>query len=284
MGDADYDVEVQEGREYVTGELRTRGSGVHFVEKGSGEPVLLLHAFPLSSEMWTDQLAALGRQFRAIAVDLPGFGRSPPPVGEVSVASYAEAVLSLVDELRLDKIALVGLSLGGYVAFELFSAAPERLSALALCDTRAEPDSLEEASKREENAKAVESSGIEVLVERMLPNLLSLTASEATRRRVEQIVRAASVESAAGALRAMSKRRDARPLLPRIALPTLVLGGADDLPSPPKRMRAMASAIPGARFVTLARAGHLSNLEQPQAFNAAISGFLEGALRSARRA
>lgn len=253
------------------------GRTVAWEECGSGPALVLLHAFPFSSQMWAAQREALSGRYRVITPDFAGFGRSPlqPPV---SMAGYAADVLALLDHLSVLRFALVGLSMGGYVAFELLDRAPHRIAALALCDTRASADSEEGRQGREDSALAVETSGTGVLVENLMPKLLAPNASAQVRAQVEAFLRATPAEGAAAAQRAMAGRRDFTGHLDRIGCPTLVLVGEEDTLTPPAEAELLARQIPGAELKRIPGAGHLSNLEQPDAFNEALGEFLESAL------
>lgn len=255
------------------------GTKLHFADSGTGPAVLLLHAFPLSGAMWKKQIAPLRGSFRLIAPDLPGFGGSQPPSSPVSIAGYAGLALELLDALGVDKAAVVGLSMGGYVALELQAAAPQRVGALALCDTRAHADTDDGKRAREASARAVEEEGsTEPLIERLLPNLLSPSASPELRREVERLIGDTSVEGAAAAQRAIARRRDFTQALGKIGCPTLVLVGSHDTLSTPAEMQRIAQALPKARFQTISGAGHLSNIEKPDAFNSALRSFLDEVL------
>lgn len=251
------------------------GAKLHWTERGEGPAVLFLHAFPLSGAMWSKQLGALKDAYRAVAFDAPGFGKSAALPAPASMKRYAEAALALLDHLSIERAAVVGLSMGGYIAFEMHALAPGRVGALVLADTRATPDSPEARKAREATAHAVEDDGPQVLVERMLPNLLSPAAPPALRREAEKLITENAAEGLAAALRAMATRRDFSAALGSIACPTLVLAGDHDTLTPPAEAQAMAKAIPGARFEPLPGAGHLSNLESPKAFDAALRGFLD---------
>lgn len=254
-----------------------QGVKLRFLDEGAGKPILFLHGFPLCAEMWRDQISAFRDGWRCLALDLPGFGVSEPlPEGvQAGIGLYAEAVESLMDRLELPKTAIVALSMGGYVALELIKRAPGRVSALVLADTRATPDSEDAKRAREATARAVEEDGTEILAERMIPNLVSPEASAELRARIEQLIVVNSPEGAAAATRAMGRRVDNTPVLATIACPTLVLTGRYDSLTPPADGVAMAAEIPGGRHELLEGAGHLSNLEAPSAFNAAVRGFLE---------
>jgi len=248
---------------------------IHLTDEGQGPAVLFLHAFPVNGAMWAGQLAALRDGYRCLVPDLPGFGRTPPSSEPAPMESFARALVSVLDGLEIPSAALVGLSMGGYVAFALQALAPDRVAALALCDTRAHGDSEDGKRARETTARAVESEGVQVLAERMLPTLLSPAADAALRGEVERMILATPPAGAAAALRAMARRQDFAPRLPALTCPTLVLAGAADTLTPPGEMEGMARSVPHATFETVPGAGHLSNMENPSAFNGALRSFLE---------
>jgi pimeloyl-ACP methyl ester carboxylesterase len=245
--------------------------------EGPGDPLVLLHAFPLNGRMFEPQIEAFSGERRVVAPDFPGFGRSPRTPAQPDVRYYAEAVGGLLDRLGLERVVLGGVSMGGYVAFGCLRLFPQRVSGLVLADTRPEPDSDEIRENRKEMAHRVAEEGVEVLVELQMERLLARDTLENDEEVVER-VRALILESAPGgvvaALGAMRTRPDSTPLLAEIEAPTLVIGGEEDGISSPEVMGAMAQKIPNSRHVTLPRAGHLSNLENPEAFNTALREFL----------
>jgi len=261
-------------------EYRTSGGPMAYGERGDGseEPVVLLHAFPLNSRMWAPQVEALAGHRRVITPDYPGFGKSPHPPAQPDVRYYAERVGELLDRLRLDRVVLGGLSMGGYVAFACLRLFPERISALLLANTRPEPDPEDAREARRETARRVAEEGVEVLLKLQMERLLSRATFE-TKKAVVEYVRGmileASPDGVVAALGAMRERPDATDLLGEINVPTLVIGGAEDELSTPEVMGEMAKKIPNARHLTLPEAGHLSNLEAPGEFNAALREFLE---------
>ncbi|MEQ1727461.1 MAG: alpha/beta fold hydrolase, partial [Vicinamibacterales bacterium] len=171
-----------------------------------------------------------------------------------------------------------GLSLGGYVALALYRQAPSLFQALILADTRAEADSADARANRTRLIDVVRTRGAAAVADEMLPKLLGAITS-ATRPDIVERVRALVLgnQSSAieGALTAMMARPDSTSLLPSITVPTLVLVGDEDVLTPPALSTAMAALVPSAELVVVPQAGHLSNLEQPDAFNAALLRFLE---------
>ena len=247
--------------------------------EGTSDPLVLLHAFPLNGRMFEPQMAVFSGDRRVIAPDLPGFGRSPRTPAQPDVRYYAEGVRSLLDRLGLERVVLGGVSMGGYVTFECLRLFPERISALVLANTRPDPDSEEARESRKDMALRVAQEGVGVLAELQMERLLAPATRESDEGLVERVramILENSPDGAVAALGAMRERPDSTPLLAEIGVSTLVIGGHEDSISSPEVMARMAGKIPDSRHVSLPHAGHLSNLETPKEFNAALKGFLEG--------
>src|SRR5690242_4173538 len=135
------------------------GVSLHFTDEGSGEPVVLIHGFPLSSELWKPQRAALSADYRVIAPDLRGFGSSDPPHHEMSMGAYADDVVAIMDALGIPQATIAGLSMGGYVLMALLRRHPNRARAVMLLATRASADSEAGKQTRDEHIALVESQG-----------------------------------------------------------------------------------------------------------------------------
>jgi len=251
-----------------------------YVERGEGpeDPVILLHAFPLNSRMWAPQTEALAGHRRIIMPDYPGFGKSPRPPAQPDVRYYAEQVGELLDNVKLERVVLGGLSMGGYVVFACLRLFPERVSALLLANTRPEPDAEDAREARRETAHRVAEEGVEVLPKLQMERLLARETLD-NEKDIVEFVRGMILESSpdgvVAALGAMRERPDSTDLLEKINVPTLVVGGAEDALSTPEIMGGMAGKIPDSRQVTLPKVGHLSNLEAPKGFNAVLREFLE---------
>jgi 3-oxoadipate enol-lactonase len=262
------------------GLARVRGIEMAYDDTGGGGPALvLLHGFPFDRSMWRGQAEALGGEFRVVAPDLRGLGETSLSKGVVTVEAMAEDVAALLDELNLGRVVLGGLSMGGYVAFELFRKFTGRVRALVLADTRPQSDDEAGRRSREENARRALKEGMEPIVESMLPKLLSAGTRERggeVLERVRTMMLSVSPEGAAAALRAMAVRRDQTDLLPSINVPALIVVGGEDSITPPADAEAMAAKIEGSRLVVVEGAGHLSNVERPEEFNRALVEFLRG--------
>ena len=249
-----------------------------YTDTAAGPTLVLLHAFPLDREMWRPQLAALAGTARVLAVDLPGFGKTPLPAEPWSVDSAADAVAGLLDVLGLTgRVVVGGLSMGGYVAMAFARRLADRLAGLILADTRAEPDDDAAKGNREKMIATAKKDGAAAVVEAMLPKLLSdatRTGSPAVVENVRAIGTRQTAEGVAAGLAALRDRPDAGPGLDQLSVPVLVIVGEHDAVTPPTLASAMAGRVYGSEQVTIPNAGHLSNLENPEAFNAAVARFL----------
>jgi len=241
---------------------------------GTGFPLVLVHAFPLDRRMWGPQRALAGRA-RVIAVDLPGFGQSPPIEG-ASIRRFAALVAGVLDHLGLARAAVAGCSMGGYVAQAFALAYPQRTAALGLVDTRAQPDTPEVRARRQALVEQVRAEGMAGVPERQLPKLLGPEAQgdPVLVGLVREMILQASPAGLIAAAEAMGSREDFRPQLGRIACPAAVLVGTEDAIVPVEEAQAMARALPRGRFVPIAGAGHLANLEAPEAVNQALGDLL----------
>jgi pimeloyl-ACP methyl ester carboxylesterase len=254
------------------------GSELHYRDAGSGgkDVVLLLHAFPLHSGMWARQIAALERRHRVIAPDYRGLGRSAPSPQPSAMDLLAEDVRALLQHLRIERAAVVGLSMGGYLSFELYRRAPGLFRGLALCDTRAGADTPEGAAGREKFAQTAIEKGLGWVSDEMIPKLLRPQPDPANVKEVRDLIAHGTPAGVAAAQRGMARRPDSTPTLAAISCPTLVVVGEQDGLTPPAESERMAAAVKGAKLVRIPAAGHLSNLESPAAFNDALARFVGG--------
>jgi 3-oxoadipate enol-lactonase len=249
--------------------------------RGDGPALLLIHGFPLDRSLWAHQVATLAR-WRRIAPDLRGCGASDAPEAGYSMAAYADDLMRLLDRLRIERAVVAGLSMGGYIAFELLRRHRQRVMGLILLDTRADADTPEGRQGRETMMEVARSNGAAAVAERMLPRLLGRTTQRTQPHLVEQVrtmISRTSVAGIVGALGAMRDRPDSTPLLATIDVPTLVVVGDEDELTPPALSKAMTAAIPSAAMTTISGAGHLSALEAPTAVSRVVAEFLEAVPR-----
>jgi pimeloyl-ACP methyl ester carboxylesterase len=247
---------------------------LHYHDKGQGTPIMLVHAFPMSSAMWQPQLEALASEARVIVPDLRGFGASEVPNGPYTMETFADDLAALLDHLQIERVVLAGVSMGGYVAFAFWRRYASRVRALVLSDTRATADSDEARAARESNAQLAETQGARVIADMMLPNLLAPTALPETQNRVRDIIVGNQPYGIASALRGMALRPDSSDLLPAINVPTLLVVGSEDGLTAPEEMRGLQQRIAGSRLVEVPDAGHLPNLENGEVFTEALREFV----------
>jgi pimeloyl-ACP methyl ester carboxylesterase len=243
---------------------------------GNGLPVVLLHAFPLNRMMWEPQIAALFGECRCIVPDLRGFGDSPKS-GPYSMDVMADDVIALLDALQIERAVVGGLSMGGYVALNLVRRYRPRVRALLLADTRAPSDTPEGRQKRDELIAVARREGAGAVAEKQITGLIGKSTREKQPElvdRIRAVMAGESVDGIIGALEAMKGRADSTEVLATIDIPTLVVVGEEDVVTPPKEARAMHEQIRGSRLEIIPGAGHLSNIERPAAFNAALSDFV----------
>jgi 3-oxoadipate enol-lactonase len=245
---------------------RIVGGELAYETVGTGRPLVLLHPFPLDRRVWKG-LTVPGRTL--ILPDLRGFGESPL-FGPFVIADLADDVASLLDALGLPRAAVGGMSWGGYVALAFARRHRGRLDGLVLADTKAGPDTPEARQGREEAIALVRAQGVPAYLDKQLPRLLSPGAPESVRNQARALGNQAAAAVIAG-LAALRDRPDRRPELPDIRCPTVIVVGTEDGLTPPSEARTMADSVPGARLVELPGAGHLANLEAPEAFAAAVA-------------
>jgi pimeloyl-ACP methyl ester carboxylesterase len=262
--------------------VRVRDIEISFVDEGSGKPVVLLHGFPLNSSMWIMQLSELDDVCRVIVPDLRGFGDTSlgnvDPTTGISMTQYADDLAALLDACGIQEpIVLCGFSMGGYIAFQFVKSYSDRLRGLVLCDTRAAADTEEARAGRIKMAEHVGEWGAERVAEIMGPKLFAPETFAKQPELVEDVRRVVMntlPDAIAAAQRGMAARPDVTSELPSINVPTLVIAGEHDAISPPEEMRAIAAAIPGAEFVLVPGAGHMSPMENSAVVNDALRRFI----------
>ncbi|HEY2729940.1 MAG TPA: alpha/beta hydrolase [Polyangia bacterium] len=280
---------------------QVRGRDLGYEDRGRGEAVVFLHAFPFARDIWHglgadgDVTAALAARFRVLSVDARGFGESDlrdrakaseaGPSAPYALTDLADDLAALLDALAVERAAVVGMSMGGYTALAFAARHPARLAALVLADTRAAADTPEVRAKRDEALATIQGRGPDAYLDGSLARLLSPRAAPPllahVRARAEP-----RAESLVAGVKALRDRPDRSAELAAIACPALVVCGADDRVTPAAEMRSMTAAIGNggraaarrARYVELAGAGHLCHLEAPQAFATAVGAFLADAL------
>jgi 3-oxoadipate enol-lactonase len=256
--------------------IQTRVGPTRVLEAGGGWPLVLLHAFPLSADMWRPQLERVADGWRLIAPDLQGFGPHAA-VPAATLDDMAAGVEDVIDALGLETATIGGLSMGGYVTLALYRHRPGRFSGVVLADTKASADTSEARAGRQALIDLVRASGPSAVADQMLPKLLGETTRKdrpEVAAAVRRMIEANGADGIAGALGAMRDRPDATAVLARINRPALIMVGSEDGLTPAADAEAMQQRMERSRLVVLPQAGHLSNLETPDAFSQALSDFL----------
>lgn len=250
---------------------------MHHQENGQGIPLLLIHGFPHDHTLWEPQLEGLQDVARVIAPDLRGFGIVEEVPHTMTMDDYAADIKALLDDLGIDKAVIGGLSMGGYVALAFAANHPDRLLGLVLCNTRAVADNEQAREARYATAQKALDEGLTAIAEGMLPKMISKRSELAhpdLSMTVENMMARQSPEAVAAAARGMAIRPDRTPMLSTIKVPVLVITGSADTLIPPAESEAMAARIADSEVVVIPDVAHLSNSEDPEAFNAAVRHFL----------
>jgi 3-oxoadipate enol-lactonase len=247
---------------------------------GDGPAVMLLHGHPFDRSMWRGQLRALGGEYRVVAPDLRGYGLSPA-LGDVArMSDLAGDVWGLLDELGIDDFALVGLSMGGLVAMEMAIAEPQRVWALGLVATTAEPVTEDERRERLALADEVQSTGMDPLVQAMAARLFGRDPDPEVVESVRVMMAGNNPQGAAAALRGRAERPDYRDGLRALRMPSWVCVGTRDAWSTAEVTRELVGCLHQPRTLTLPDVGHLPNLEAPAQFDRELLDFLRAAQRT----
>jgi 3-oxoadipate enol-lactonase len=251
---------------------------LQYDDQGDGLPVVLIHGFPLNREMWHPQIGALvDAGCRVICPDLPGFGESPPAPGPPSMASYADAVVGLLDELGIAWAVVGGMSMGGYVLLNLVDRYPERILGAVFMVTRASADDAAGKEKRTLLAAQVRAGNRWIVADTFARVLFAPDIPENNPGLVNQVrqwMEASSIEGLAGGLMAMRDRDDYLARLADFTLPSLVIGAEQDLAIPVEHSRALAAGLVQSELSVVPGAGHMANLEQPATLNQRLIEFL----------
>lgn len=259
--------------------LDVPGGSIDYETAGprNGVPVVLVHGFPFSRAMWAPQVAALKADHYVVTYDVRGHGASEPGDGQYTVELFVDDFIALIDRLHLKTVVGAGLSMGGYILLRAIERHPERFRGIVLCDTRSEADGNDGKVRRARQAADIRKDGLAGFTEGFLRGVFAPSTFDEKPEAVESIravINATDPKTIAGTLIALAGRTDSSPSLFRIAVPSLILVGREDALTPPSASQAMKDKIPGAELRVIPRAGHLSNLENPEEFNRHLGDFL----------
>jgi 3-oxoadipate enol-lactonase len=260
--------------------IKVNGTELFYEDSGgSAEPILFSHGLLWNASLFAPQVAALKGRYRCIAYDHRGQGRSADAQGsEIGMDLLTDDAVALISALGLGKVHFCGLSMGGFVGMRIAARFPHLVRTLILCETSADAEPEENVLKYRKLNFVARWLGLRFVTAQVLPILFGKTSLTDASRAAEK---AAWKEQLDGnrrsiwrAVNGVINRRAVIDELPRIAAPTLVIVGDEDVATVPAKAERIANAIPDARLVRIPKAGHSSTVEQPQAVNAAILDFL----------
>jgi 3-oxoadipate enol-lactonase len=258
---------------------RIAGALLTYAATGEGPAVVFLHAFPLGLFMWETQAAALEATHTVVRFDNRGFGGTPAGDGLLTMERIADDAAALMDHLGLSQAVVGGCSMGGYAALAFARRHSDRLKGLVLQDTKASPDTDQARRNRAALVDEVRRRGAAAVAEAFLPSLLGKTTQRenpALVERVREVILGTPPQGLIDALAGLAARADSRPSLREIRVPALVVCGEEDPITPVADAEELHRGIAESRLAIIPAAGHLANLEQPAAFNEALTGFLRG--------
>lgn len=260
---------------------KINGIMINYSDFGSSNdrpPIVLIHGFPFSSEMWTPQVEVLKDRFRVITHDIRGHGKSEVGDGQYTLEFFVDDLIGLLDHLAISKAVLCGLSMGGYIALRTIERNPDRVSSLILCDTGPQADTNEVKLRRVASVKSVKTNGVDQYAESFLKAIFapeSFESKKDTIERIRTIIKSNSEIGICGTLIALAGRTDTTEALQSIKVPTLIIVGELDKVTPPKLSKIMDSKISNSEFHVLPNASHLGNLENAEEFNRVMVAFLK---------
>ncbi|MCR4416288.1 MAG: alpha/beta hydrolase [Ignavibacteria bacterium] len=247
--------------------------------EGEGEPLIFIHGFPLNHRMWEPQIQFLSSSgFKVIAPDLRGFGDSLVDIQEWTMDDFANDIICLADNLGIQNFVVAGMSMGGYITFNLLERFGDRISKAILIATKAQADDEAAKNRRNELIQAAKTSGKTPVIEAFKKILFAPITWERNIRLVEKVsilMERASLNGIIGSLGAMRDRKDYVDFLEKIEIPVLIIHGKSDLASPLQNAELMVSKIKNAQFYFSDVAGHMVNLEDADNVNQAILQFLK---------
>jgi 3-oxoadipate enol-lactonase len=252
---------------------------INYSEHGmpQGLPIVFIHGFPFSQEMWTPQMPMLPNEIRAIAYDVRGHGRSDVGDGQFTIEHFVDDLIALLDHLAIEKAVLCGLSMGGYIALRAIEKNPERINGLVLCDTKSDPDTNDAKINRAATMKTIKTFGVRAFAEDFVKSIFwenTFRNDPETIEFIKDIIHRNSPLGICGTLLALASRTDTTLMLPSIDIPTCIIVGEHDKLTPPAVAQEMHKTIGGSELHVLPNAAHMCNLENSRDFNERITTFL----------
>lgn len=255
-------------------------NGLSFFEFGEPEnsAIIFLHGFPYSHKMWLKQIDKLKDKYYCITYDIRGLGESEVGDGQYTMESFIDDLMFVIDELKLNKPVLCGLSMGGYIAFRAIEREEEKFSAVIFCDTKSNADSNEAKITRANNIKRINKEGLYNFVVEFITNCFYPESIKILGNEFIQLIEEAknfNPIGVKGSLLAMMGRTDTTDYLSKIKIPTLLLCGKYDKLTPPNAMQEVAEKINKSEFYIVPNAGHITPIENPEFVTKKISNLVQ---------
>jgi 3-oxoadipate enol-lactonase len=259
-------------------QINANGITMSFDDFGKGEtPIIFVHGFPFDKSSWAPQMAFMKKTQRVIAYDIRGFGATPLGKTKPSMRVYADDLVKFMDNMGIHKAIVCGLSMGGYIVLNAVQRYPERFKALILSDTQSIADTKEAEKKRYQTIEQIKTDALAVFTEGVLKNVFCANSRAHKTEvigKIKEVILSTPQETIIAALTALAERTDMTASLKDIPIPTLIICGKEDSMTPPNQAEALHFAIKNSSLHIIENAGHLSNLEQPDAFNKHLAGFI----------
>ena len=253
------------------------GISVFLEGDSKSKAIIFIHGFPYEHTMWKEQVVEFGEKYFCVSYDIRGLGESPAGDGQFTMESFVDDLEIIIDELKLDKPILCGLSMGGYISFRAMERMQEKFSAVIFCDTRSEADNNEGKQKRAAAIKRINTEGLAPYVRDFVTSCFGDYYKQNSKEKFEERIEKSSEFNPVGvkgSLLAMLGRNDTTEYLSKIKIPALFICGEFDAFTPPPVMKTLADKVNGAEFVVIKNSGHMSPIESPKEVNKAIQEFL----------
>lgn len=253
------------------------GLSVFLEGNSKDQSIIFLHGFPYDHTMWKTQIDELSENYFCVTYDIRGLGDSPVGDGQYTMESFVDDLEIIIDQLKLVKPVLCGLSMGGYISFRALERMEEKFSAVILCDTRSESDNNEGKLKRAAAIKRINADGLAPFAKDFITNCFGESYKQNHSDEFgKRITKSSTFDpiGVKGSLLAMLGRNDTTEYLSKIKIPALVICGEFDALTPPAVMKPLAEKINGAEFVVIKNSGHMSPIENPKEVTEAIEKFL----------
>lgn len=253
------------------------GISVFLEGNSNNKSIIFIHGFPYDHTMWKEQIDELSKNYFCVTYDIRGLGESPAGDGQYTMEQFVDDLEIIIDELKIDKPVICGLSMGGYITLRALERMQDKFSAAILCDTRSVADNNEGKLKRATAIKRINTEGLAPFVNDFIRNCFAEDYKKNKETELMKIIEKSSTFNPVGVkgcLLAMLSRTDTTQNLNNIKIPTLLICGEKDSLTPPSLMKEMFHKIPTAEFIEIKNAGHMTPIENPEEVNNSIKSFL----------